>query len=153
MLSDLSELRKIAPAYVQSRAFTIQIQVIDKTSSKNIHLQGRLENLVPRSGGKMSFPFLILGSHYTVFTDQKPLWCSIITCLLTQHPERMGAIIPNSIWLLQTTKYCYSCQRTGRTPVTSFCYFHSTMVRPSYSFPIFILMAESLPAAKERAQH
>lgn len=44
----------------------------------------------------------------------------------------MGSLIPNHVWWLRITKYCYSCQRTSRA-LTSFCYFHSTMASSSYS--------------------
>lgn len=113
-----------------------------------------LQNPVPRPGGKMHLPFLILPSHYTQCSQTRILpGAAPLNCLLTQHPTQMGALIPNSVWWLHTTKYCYSCQRTARTPVTSFCYFHSTTVRSSYSSPIFMLMAESLPAPKGTVQH
>lgn len=163
MFSDFSELRKTTPAYVQSRAFTLRRQVTEKTSFKNIHLQGCLAKPRSQIRRKNAFPF----SHPTLplqaaFTDQNPPWCSTISCLLTQHPAQMGALIPNSIWWLHTTKHCYSiwwlhttkhcysCQRTARTPVTSFCYFHSTMGRSSCSSPIFMLMAESYQLQREQ---
>lgn len=79
VLSDFSELRKTTPAYVQSRAFTLQRQVTDKTSSKNIHLQGCLAKPCSQTRRKNALPF----SHptlslYTAFTDQNPPWCSTI---------------------------------------------------------------------------
>lgn len=101
VLSDFTRLRKTTPAYVQSRAFTLQRQVIDKTSSKNIHLQGCLENPAPRWGGKMSFSHPTL-TWYTAFTDQNSPWCSITTCFLTQHPTQTAKQY-NDNYILQNT--------------------------------------------------
>lgn len=91
VLSDFSELRKTTPAYVQSRVFTLQRQVTDKTSSKNIHLQGCLAKACSQTRRKNALPF----SHptlslYTVFTDQNPPWCSTIELSSHTTPNTNG---------------------------------------------------------------